>query len=88
MVRPGRRLKPGDSVVFSPDFAADIIDYGKDGTRIVEFHYNGVFMSTVSQEKQTMKNPLSVLQRTFRKIRQNVMTDGKHSVFRACWISL
>jgi len=34
------------------------------------------------------ENPLSVLQRMFRKIRQNVMTDGKHSAFRACWISL
>jgi S-adenosylmethionine:tRNA ribosyltransferase-isomerase len=49
MVRPGRRLKPGDSVVFSPDFAADIIDYGKDGTRIVEFHYNGVFMERLEE---------------------------------------
>ena len=44
MVKPGKRLKPGDSVIFSEDFKADIIDYGDDGTRIVEFKYNGIFM--------------------------------------------
>lgn len=44
MVKPGKRLKPGDTVVFSPDFKAQITDYGPDGTRIAEFCYNGIFM--------------------------------------------
>ncbi|MEA4922789.1 MAG: tRNA preQ1(34) S-adenosylmethionine ribosyltransferase-isomerase QueA [Eubacteriaceae bacterium] len=44
MVRPGKRLKPGDRVRFADDFAADIIDNGPDGTRIVEFDYEGIFM--------------------------------------------
>lgn len=49
MVRPGKRLKPGDSVIFSEDFTADILDYGEDGTRIVEFHYNGIFMERLEE---------------------------------------
>lgn len=49
MVKPGKRLKPGDSVVFSDDFRADILDYGADGTRIVEFHYNGIFMERLEE---------------------------------------
>ncbi len=49
MVKPGKRLKPGDSVIFSDDFRADIIDYGEDGTRIVEFKYNGIFMERLEE---------------------------------------
>ncbi|MEE0514188.1 MAG: tRNA preQ1(34) S-adenosylmethionine ribosyltransferase-isomerase QueA [Emergencia sp.] len=49
MVRPGKRLKPGDRVEFSPDFRAEILDYGEDGTRIVEFHYSGIFMERLSE---------------------------------------
>ena len=51
MVRPGRRLKPGDSVMFcqSPLLRADIDDYGADGTRIVEFEYEGIFMERLEE---------------------------------------
>lgn len=49
MVRPGKRLKPGDTVAFSPDFKADIVDYGKDGTRLVRFRYNGIFMERLEE---------------------------------------
>lgn len=49
MVRPGKRLKPGDRVVFSDNFAADILDYGPDGTRIVEFDYEGIFMERLEE---------------------------------------
>lgn len=49
MVRPGRRLKPGDRVEFAPDFAAQIIDNGPDGTRIVEFEYEGIFMERLEK---------------------------------------
>ena len=49
MVKPGKRLKPGDSVIFSDDFKADIIDYGEDGTRIVEFKYEGIFMERLEE---------------------------------------
>ena len=51
MVRPGKRLNPGDSVMFSEDplLKADIIDYGNDGTRIVEFSYDGIFMERLEE---------------------------------------
>lgn len=49
MVRPGRRLKKGDVVKFSDDFKAEIIDYGQDGTRIVEFKYDGIFMERLEE---------------------------------------
>ncbi len=49
MVRPGRRLKKGDRVKFADDFFAEIVDYGKDGTRIVEFKYNGIFMERLEE---------------------------------------
>ena len=39
LVRPGKRLKPGDSVSFGEGrLKAEILDYGSEGTRIVEFH--------------------------------------------------
>ena len=49
MVKPGKRLKPGDSVAFSDNFRADILDYGPDGTRIVEFKYEGIFMERLEE---------------------------------------
>ena len=49
MVKPGKRLKPGDSVAFSDNFRAEILDYGPDGTRIAEFHYDGIFMERLEE---------------------------------------
>lgn len=65
MVRPGRRLKPGDVVAFSgpgsdlpdgPLLRAEILDYGEDGTRIVAFTYDGLFMERL-EEIGTMPLP-------------------------------
>ena len=46
MAKPAKRLKPGDSVMFSesPLLRAKVRDFGADGTRIVEFEYDGIFM--------------------------------------------
>ncbi len=49
MVRPGKRLKPGDTVEFSSDFKATIVDYGENGTRMAEFHYSGIFMERLEE---------------------------------------
>ncbi len=51
MVRPGKRLKPGDSVLFceEPLLRAVVKDYGDDGTRIVEFGYDGIFMERLEE---------------------------------------
>ena len=65
MVRPGRRLKPGDTVCFSgpgsdlpdlPLLQARIVDFGEDGTRIVDFEYDGLFMERL-EEIGTMPLP-------------------------------
>lgn len=49
MVKPGRRVKIGDTIVFSEDFKAKVLDFGKDGTRIVEFIYEGIFMERLEE---------------------------------------
>lgn len=56
MVKPGKRLKPGDVVSFGdPEadkdklFEAEVLDYGPDGTRIVEFRYEGVFLERLEE---------------------------------------
>ncbi len=51
MVKPGKRLKPKDAVSFSDDkvFRAVIEDYGEDGTRIVRFEYEGIFLERLEE---------------------------------------
>ena len=51
MVRPGKRLKPGDAVTFSDEklFRAVVQDYGEDGTRIVKFEYAGIFLERLEE---------------------------------------
>ena len=60
MVRPGRRLKIGDRVVFNSEeghkLVAEILDYGEDGTRHVRFDYDGIFMERL-EEIGTMPLP-------------------------------
>lgn len=53
MVRPGRRVKNGDRIVFSSEpgkeFAAEVLGSGDDGTRIVEFKFRGIFMERLDE---------------------------------------
>ena len=53
MVRPGKRLKPGDSVLFSDEegkkLRAEILDYSEDGTRIVKMEYDGILMERLEE---------------------------------------
>ncbi len=53
MVRPGRRLKPGDAVTFSEEeghrLRAEITGYSDDGTRTVRFEYDGIFMERLEE---------------------------------------
>ena len=51
MVKPGKRLKPGDTVSFSQDgsFKAVIEGYGQDGTRHARFIYEGVFLERLEE---------------------------------------
>lgn len=56
MVRPGRRVKPGDVIQFGPGFSAIVKDFGDQGTRLVEFRYEGIFMERL-EEFGTMPLP-------------------------------
>jgi len=49
MVKPGRRVKPGDVVRFGENLAASVEDYGPDGTRMVRFTYQGSFMDQLEK---------------------------------------
>jgi len=51
MVKPGKRVKPGDVISFSEDnlFEAEVLEYGEEGTRIVEFKYDGIFMERLEE---------------------------------------
>ena len=49
LVRPGRRLKAGDHVVFgeNSELTAEVVSYGEDGTRIVRFSCEGNFLDVL-----------------------------------------
>ncbi|MEG2199996.1 MAG: S-adenosylmethionine:tRNA ribosyltransferase-isomerase, partial [Anaerovorax sp.] len=51
MVKPGKRLHPHDIVSFSEDgrLKAEIIGYGEEGTRIVKFIYEGIFLEILEE---------------------------------------
>ena len=49
LVRPGRRLKPGDRVRFGDSLVAEITGYGSAGTRIARFEYDGIFMERLEE---------------------------------------
>ncbi len=49
MVKPAKRLRKGDTVVFSEDFKAELIGDADDGLRIIKFYYDGVFMERLAE---------------------------------------
>ena len=51
MVRPGKRLHEGNVVVFTDDFKARILGIydENNGTRLVEFEYDGIFMERLEE---------------------------------------
>ncbi len=57
MVRPGKRLRPGDIVIFNDELRARIESNGEDGTRIVTFEYEGIFMEQLEKAGSTPLPP-------------------------------
>lgn len=51
LVKPGKKMKPGDRVTFSeaPRMEAEVIGYGGDGTRIVRFECENDFMAQLEE---------------------------------------
>lgn len=51
LVRPGRKLHPGQKVVFGDGtlLTGEILEELPGGNRIVQFHYEGIFLETLEQ---------------------------------------
>ena len=51
LVRPGRRVRPGDTIVFGEngELKAHVLTNSEGGTRIVEFEYDGIFMEILEK---------------------------------------
>lgn len=50
LAKPGRKLQKGQKVIFgNGELTATIIDILDDGNRIVEFHYDGIFLEVLEQ---------------------------------------
>ncbi|MCQ2548116.1 MAG: tRNA preQ1(34) S-adenosylmethionine ribosyltransferase-isomerase QueA [Clostridia bacterium] len=76
LVKPGKKLKPGDSVIFDNEdckLKANILDYGKDGTRIVKFEYDGIFLE-VLEKLGSMPLPPYINRKTDKNDRERYQT--------------
>ncbi|PAB60888.1 tRNA preQ1(34) S-adenosylmethionine ribosyltransferase-isomerase QueA [Anaeromicrobium sediminis] len=50
LVKPGKKAKPGDVIVFGDGILkANILEVGQEGSRIVEFVYKGIFEEILDQ---------------------------------------
>lgn len=49
LVRPGKRCKPGTIVNFSKQLTGEILDYSEEGSRIIDFSYNGNFWEILEE---------------------------------------
>lgn len=52
MVKPARKVRLGNKIVFNDDFACDIIDNTVSGGRIIEVHCNGNFYQVLDEVGQ------------------------------------
>ena len=50
LAKPGRKLHAGQNVIFgNGELTATIVDVCEDGNRIVEFHYEGIFLEVLER---------------------------------------
>jgi len=49
LVKPGRRVLPGNRIIFSDKIYADIIEYTGEGQRLVKFTYQGNFWELLDE---------------------------------------
>lgn len=50
LAKPGRKLREGQEVIFgSGELTATILEVCEDGNRIVEFHYQGIFLEVLER---------------------------------------
>lgn len=50
LAKPGKKLQVGQTVIFGNDeLTATVVDVCEDGNRIVEFHYEGIFLEVLER---------------------------------------
>lgn len=50
LVKPGRKMQPGQEVIFgNGELTATVTEVMADGNRIVEFHYEGIFLEVLER---------------------------------------
>ncbi len=50
LCKPGRKMQPGSEVIFGDgELTATVSDVKEDGNRIVEFHYEGIFLEVLER---------------------------------------
>lgn len=49
LVKPARKAKPNEEIIFSENLKATVISYGEEGLRTVKFDFNGVFEDELSK---------------------------------------
>ena len=50
LAKPGRKLQKGQKVIFgSGELTATVIDVQEDGNRVVEFHFDGIFLEVLER---------------------------------------
>ena len=50
LCKPGRKMQPGNEVIFGDgELTATVVEVKEDGNRIVEFHYEGIFLEVLER---------------------------------------
>lgn len=50
LAKPGKKLQSGQNVIFgNGELSATVVDIKEDGNRIVEFHYEGIFLEVLER---------------------------------------
>ena len=50
LCKPGRKMQPGNQVIFgNGELSATVVEVKEDGNRIVEFHYEGIFLEVLER---------------------------------------
>ena len=50
LCKPGRKMRPGSQVIFgNGELSATVVEAREDGNRVVEFHYEGIFLEVLER---------------------------------------
>ena len=50
LARPGRKIRPGDTLTFGDgELTATVVDVAEDGNRVIQFHYEGIFLEVLER---------------------------------------